>query len=163
MAEISDDLDLFGEPRVEPKETRGRKAHVRSVEVSKKVAISRAMGRTEAEIAELVGLDAKTLRKYYSRELQKASQMVKALLDEALFQSAIVEGKVGSQRLLYDRLRLGEAAVPLAPIQGRAERPAKAAPKPKAAPKSEKLGKKAQAALDAQTADQGTSWGKILN
>lgn len=112
------------------------------------------MGRTEDEIAALVGIDPKTLRKYYSRELEKASELVEAVLDEAIFHAAIVEKRVGAQRLLRERLDRGKAAVPLAPKKA-------ASPAPRAR-KAEPVGKKAQADIDAKTAHEGTTWGDVL-
>lgn len=114
------------------------------------------MGRTVEEIAGLAGLDEKTLRKYYSRELERAADMVEALLDEAIFEQAVVHGRVGAQRLLKEQLARGKAAVPIISSPSR-RKPAPAA-KPAAAP----LGKKAQADADAISAHQGTTWADAL-
>lgn len=151
-AEKAGPTDLFGLPLVEPRDRRGRKAHKRSAEVSRKIALSRAFGRTVAEISAIVGLDEKTLRKYYSRELEKAPELVEAVLDEAIFEQAMA-GRVGAQRLMKEMLAKGKAAVPLPGRPARQTRQAKIAP----------LGKKAQADADAQDAHKGTSWGDILH
>jgi len=151
MAEKPAQVDFWGVPLPEPKDRRGRKAHVRNDEVAKNIALSRATGSTVEDIAELVGLDPKTLNKYYSRELEKAPELVEAVLDRAIFEQAM-QGRVGAQRLMKEMLARGKAAVPLAR--------AKATGRKK--PTSEPLGKKAQASADAVTAHQGTSWGEVL-
>lgn len=155
MAENSPPTDLFGEPILPAKEKRGRPSHVRTVELSRKIALSRAVGRTIEQIKSLVGLDEKTLRKYYSRELEKAPELVEAVLDEAIFEQAM-QGRVGAMRLMKEMLDRGKAAVPISA----GKRSAPAAPKPKA--KVEAPGKKAQANTDAISAHQGTSWAEAL-
>lgn len=100
-------------------------------------------------IALRVGLSEPTLRQYYFRELSEGATLARAVLVERQWERA-KEGVVGAARFIREEFEKGEAAVPV----GRRAAPAE--------PKAEKLGKKAQADADAQTAHKGTSWGDLL-
>lgn len=149
MSEESDGpKDLLGDPWTPPRDPRGRKRHRRLPQVAEKVAVLRALGHRVEDIARRLGLSEPTLRKYYFRELENASALAEAVLDEKIWTRAM-EGSVPAQRLLKDMLAKGKAAVPLKPV--------------KAPEKAPKLGKKEQANLDALSAHEGTSWGDLLN
>lgn len=148
--ENSGPKDLFGDPWTPPRDPRGRKSHRRMPQVAEKVAVLRAMGKTVEQIALRIGLSEPTLRKYYFRELEHGHALVESVLDEAIWGRAMA-GVVGAQRLAKEMLAKGGAAVPVAKT-----------PRPGTS-KAEPLGKKAQAAVDAKTAHEGTSWGEVLN
>jgi predicted transcriptional regulator len=153
MGDDSAPKDLFGDPFTPPRDPRGRKSHKRLPQLAERIALYRATGKTIEEIEALVFLSAPTLRKYYFRELENGATMVEAVLDAKIFEKAMA-GTVGAMRLLKDQLEKGKAAVPV----GR-----KGAARAPRAPKEERLGKKAQAEVDAKGAHKGTSWGDILN
>ncbi len=142
--------DLLGDPWTEPRDPRGRKRHRYTPQLAEKIAVLRATGATKEEISQRVGLSVPTIDKYYFRSLEHGPGLVKALLTEALLEAAIKGGKVGAFRLAFELLERGEAQVPVA-----SRRKAQTEPE-------EKLGKKAQADVDAQAAHEGTSWADVL-
>lgn len=62
--------DLFGNPVTPPREGRGRPAHEPTVETRNRVLLAFVRGLGHADAAKLIGIDAKTLRKHYSRECE---------------------------------------------------------------------------------------------
>lgn len=157
-APTSGDVDLFGEPWTPPKDPRGRKEHGRSVQVSEKVAVLRATGASQEEIAELVGLSVKTLAKYYSRELNEGPALAKALVDQVMFRKAL-GGNVSAAKYVQGRFKDGDASLAQQRVKARSTKPDEdedegsggAGPAPVA-----KLGKKAERhALAAQVAAAG--------
>lgn len=104
------DTDLFGDPWTPPKDPRGRKAHVRKPQIAEKIAVLRATGATEEEIEARIGLSVKTIRKYYSRELDGGPQLIEALVNERMFAEAM-KGKVGAARFVKEQLEKGRATV----------------------------------------------------
>lgn len=137
-------VDLLGDPWRELPDPRGRPKHRFSPQIAETVAVLRATGTTEADIALRIGISEPTLRKYYFRQLEQGPTVVRALLDEALLREAM-KGKVSAINAARARLDEGQAAVPIAPE-----------------PKAEKLGKKAAADAEAKAAPGG-SWGAILH
>lgn len=145
MVDESEGLkDLLGDPWVPPRDPRGRKRHRRLPQIAEKVGVLRGLGHTVEQIALRLGLSVPTLRKYYFRELDQGADLAEAVLNEKLWERAMA-GSVPAMRLLREAMTRGRAAVPVA------RRPA-----------AEKPGKKEQAALDAQSAHEGTSWGNLL-
>ncbi|MFZ4605166.1 MAG: hypothetical protein ACOYM5_02810 [Caulobacter sp.] len=150
MAEKSDPpVDLLGDPWTPPRDPRGRKRHKRSPQIAEKIALFRATGLTVEQIACRSGLSEPTLRKYYFRELENADALARSVLVEAMYDKA-KSGVVGAARFLREEFERGEVAVPVA----KQLRPAAEA--------HEKLGKKAAADRDAQTAHGGTEWEHVL-
>lgn len=132
-------VDLFGEPLLPIRDRRGRRSFAVSKENQRFVAIRAADGWTHDMIAEDIGCDAKTLRKYFSRELTSGRVfMVGELLD--ILHRRAREGHVPSAKALLDRY---EDVGPVAP---RNRRPAEDDDDPAPTP----LGKKEKAVLDAQ-------------
>jgi hypothetical protein len=76
--------DLFGNPWLEPKDSRGRKAHAFDKEVAEKIIKSRGTGASTEAVAMFVGLDEKTLRKYYSRQLKIGAEVYRLMLVDRL-------------------------------------------------------------------------------
>jgi hypothetical protein len=135
-------VDLLGDPWTEAKDPRGRKRHKRSKQVSETIAVLRASGATEEEIAARVLLDGKTLRKYYSRELAKGPALARAVLIEGLWGKA-KSGNVSAARVILAELGKGDARLANEAIARREKAtPAASAPE----------GKKAQAKADADAA-----------
>lgn len=62
--------DLFGEPVLPRKEGRGRPEHEWTLERSNRVLLALVRGLKLKETAKLIGVDVKTLRKHYFRELE---------------------------------------------------------------------------------------------
>ena len=70
----------------------GRKAHTPSAEQRKTVEAMSAYGIPQEDIASVIGLDSKTLRKYYSEELAVAKAKANAKVAENLFRKATGDG-----------------------------------------------------------------------
>jgi transcriptional regulator with XRE-family HTH domain len=64
-------VDLFGDLTTLPSGRRGRPAHRWSQNSANRVILALAMGYSDAEIAEGLGVSAPTLRKYYFSELKR--------------------------------------------------------------------------------------------
>ncbi len=101
-----------------------------------------AAGWTHKRIAEDMGVDEKTLRKHFSRELENGAVFVDGLMLDVLFKR-VREGHTPSIRQL--RERLAEAG-PMAPRNKPSERDEDDDAEERAAP----LGKKEQRLQDAQ-------------
>lgn len=149
MAEDSEQpCDLFGDPWSPPRDPRGRKRHKRIPQLAEKVAVLRGAGLTPANIALRVGLSEPTLRKYYFRELEEGATLARAVLVESLWAKA-KSGSAAAARMIREEFDKGQAAIPVSRRRTDEAKP-------------EKLGKKAQAAVDAQSAHEGTTWGDLL-
>jgi lambda repressor-like predicted transcriptional regulator len=146
------DVDLFGAPVSQIRERWGRPCFAKSKENQELVALLVTAGWSQTRIARHLGCDEKTLRKHFSRELERGADMIEAMaLQVSLQKMRQGNGQaIGRILDLVDKVNL---ALPggSRPTQ---QKPAEKKPEP--------LGKKAQAAADAQTAHQGTSWGETL-
>lgn len=110
MADENEGLtDLWGDPWTPERDPRGRKSHKRTVQMAENIAVLRASPLTEEEIAARVGLDPKTLRKYYSRELKSGPALAKAVLLEAMWKKAKA-GNVSAARYIREEFGRGEVA-----------------------------------------------------
>ena len=99
-----------------------------------------ACGIREREIGLVIGISEPTLRLYFRHELDIGLIEANTKVDASLFATALKGGREGTDAAkFWLRCRAGWSEY--APL--RHERP-------------ERLGKKAQAALDAETADEGT-------
>lgn len=104
-----------------------------------------AAGWAQARIAEDMGIDEKTLRKYFSRELQMGATFVDGVMLDVLMRK-VREGHTPSIRQLRERLL---DAGPAAPRRG--EKPSdRDDDQDEDAPGAAPLGKKDQARLEAQ-------------
>jgi len=128
--ENSEQLDLLGDPWRPLKDQRGRKQHKWQAQLAEKVALLRASGLSHEEIADRVSLDPKTIRKYYSRELDNGPALAKAQIVEVIYAKA-KEGNVSAARYIEDVFE-----------KGRARRIATGQNKPVPKPVAPKLGKK---------------------
>lgn len=141
------------------KRGRGRPAHVPTPALRRKVANAAGGGMKHWQIAEALGLSPDTLVKYYQAELSTVAASKRLEVIDAMQRQA-VKGSVSAARL-YLAQEPELAAPPL--IDGDtpvAPQPPTAAPAP--APKPAAVGKKEQAAIDAQTAHIGTEWADLL-
>lgn len=111
-------VDLWGDPWTPEPDPRGRKRHKRSVQIAENIAVLRASPLTEEEIAARVGLDPKTLRKYYSRELKSGPALAKAVLMEAMWAKAKA-GNVSAARFIREEFARGEVAEAEARVKDR--------------------------------------------
>jgi hypothetical protein len=71
----------------------GRPRHAPEITDRRQVEALAGYGVPEAEIAGLVGIDAKTLRKHYRKELDHGHTKANAKVAENLFRIAIGEGR----------------------------------------------------------------------
>jgi len=102
-------VDLWGDPWTPEPDPRGRKRHKRDPHLAENIAVLRASELTEEEIAARIGLDPKTLRKYYSRELRSGPALAKAVLTEAMWKKA-KGGNVSAARYIREEFSKGDVA-----------------------------------------------------
>ena len=138
------EVDLFGNLLVPPKDLRGRKAYGKSSQNQELVANLRAFGKTHDQIAAVLGCDAKTLRKYYSRELDQGSLILEA---EAI---SVLVRKMKSGNIAATKHVLEMASLQTMPTRKPEEQKAVRDP----------VGKKEMLARDASQPPAG--WGDIL-
>lgn len=111
-------------------------------------------GIPEADIARVMKIDAKTLRKYYREELDLGAIKATTSVAQTLYGIATdrTHPKCAPAGMFWLKCRAGwsEYAPP---------------PPPKApeAPRPEAIGKKEQADLDADGAEIGTGWADVVN
>lgn len=135
--------DLFGNPLLPLKDPRGRKAYSKSKENQLLVIDLRAAGMKHSEIALVLGCDEKTLRKYYSRELEEASILVQAEAVRVLMHK-MRTGNLSATRQVLEISSLQHAPKKTKQVESR--------PEP--------VGKKRQ--LDEAAADVPEGWGDLL-
>jgi hypothetical protein len=135
------EVDLFGRPSMPLKDPRGRKSYKKTPQNQAFVENRAAEGITHEEIAAEMGIDAKTLRKYYSPELSSSRLRIIGEMVDVLRQRAR-QGNVAAAKTLLDRY---EDAAPLAPRNRRA-----AEEDDDDQGQDTPLGKKEQAVLEAQ-------------
>lgn len=136
--------DLLGDEVRAYRDPRGRKKFKNSNALQEYIAVCAAAGMENKEIADAVGCCDKTLRNRFFSALTKGKAVKRAEAITKLWELGIG----GSVPALKAFLALTEkgAAVP-----------------PPKAPRPEKLGKKEQAEIDAQSAHQDTGWDALLN
>lgn len=122
---------------------RGRPAFAPTAEQRRQVKAMAAYGVPHDDIATVLGIDPKTLRKHFWVELQTGGIEANAKVAQSLFQRATTEkGSAGvTAAIFWLRVRAGWK-----------EAHAEAEP-----------GKKAERERIAQTAERGTDWEALLN
>lgn len=153
MADADFVLDLFGLPAVPPQEARGRPEHRWCLENSNRVLLAFARGLSQADAAVMIGIDAKTLRKHYSRECAMRATAALRLEQRQLerLNTQAEAGNVAAEKALADRiekLRMRDQAKRVGVQERR-----KAEPEP---------GKKITRKLAARTAGQDTPWEDLI-
>ena len=138
------DFDLWGDPVPQRPEKRGRPTHVPTPEKRLRVSVLRALNQSHEEIAAAMGVSEPTLRKHYLPELKggMAQKRAEALV---LLYTEVQKGNVSAIKEFLRQVERSD----LTP----------AAAKPTRAPK---LGKKAQAAIDAAMPDPTSSMGELM-
>lgn len=139
MPEISEPVDLLGDPLRALPDKRGRRKLRFHQEVYENVEVLAAGGLSHDDIADAVGISAPTLRKYFRPELGKAAARQRARVLAVLAKQAD-KGNVSAARAYLSEIDRHQAA---AHFQRR-ERNA-----PAAAPAPSRIGKKAAARADA--------------
>lgn len=149
MGEI---FDLFGERVTQAERKAGRPVHVVTPEKRNKVMILLALGWSNERIAGALAISLPTLRKHYFSEL-KARDVARDRLDATRF--AIVweqarGGNVGAIKELGRMIERSDLMHMRDAFGDAPETPNRA------------LGKKEAAALEAETAGEGSEWGDDL-
>lgn len=108
-------------------------------------------GIPHEEIAAVIGIDDKTLRKHYREELDIAAPKASAMVAQTLYGIATDRNhpKCASAAMFWLKCRAGWRERDQTPVDDFDRMP-------------EPLGKKAQANKDAETAGVGTDWGDDL-
>jgi len=147
------DFDLLGDPIPDGFGKRGRPPHLVTAENRRKVMVLAAFDKNEMQIAAALGISGPTLRKHYFRELKsrlEARQRLEGKLLGALMKE-VDAGNVSAIHKVFKRLDRHDLALGVQP-----------AAKARTA-KPPKLGKKAQAEIDAQDVTGEGRWGALLN
>lgn len=136
--------DLFGEKPSPYRDPRGRSKMKLTNELRDRVAMLRASGMTQQEIADAIGCSVPTLTQYFSLELNEGKATKRAEMLDTLWKAAM-GGNVTAMRTW---LALNEKNV---------------FPRDVVKPKSEpKLGKKEQALIDAKAAPSQGGWADVV-
>lgn len=139
--------DLLGDPVTSIRDPRGRRSAVGSMgirkEVQRVIMSLRAAGQSQEQIAEYLRMDVKTLRKYFSRELDHGATLLEGLAMQVLVKR-MLDGSVS-------------AAKQVMAVAGLRSAPKTAKPDAK---KPEPIGKKERLNRDAKVASG--DWGDIL-
>jgi hypothetical protein len=138
------DIDLFGSPIQPIRDRRGRPSFRKDKPNQDFVMVRAAAGWTHKRIAEDMGIDEKTLRKHFSRELENGAVFIDGLMLDVLLRR-VREGHTPSIRQLRERL---QDAGPTAPRSGR--KVDEGDEDDEAAATASPLGKKEQRVQDAQ-------------
>jgi hypothetical protein len=95
------DLDMFGNPALPIRDRRGRPSFKKDKENQDFVAVRIAAGWSQKRIAENMGVDEKTLRKYFSRELELGAVFIEGVVLDVLLRRTR-EGHAPSVRQLRE-------------------------------------------------------------
>lgn len=82
------DVDLFGAPLNQVRELWGRRSFAKNKENQRLVSLLVTTGFTQEEIANQLGCDAKTLRKYFSRELAEGKERIRTEMMQVIYAAA---------------------------------------------------------------------------
>jgi len=102
-SEAGQEVDLFGQPILPIRDRRGRKSFKKDKENQDFVCVRIAAGWSQKRIAEDMGIDEKTLRKHFSRELEFGTTFVDGVMLDVLMRR-VREGHSPSIRQLRERL-----------------------------------------------------------
>jgi hypothetical protein len=140
------EFDLLGDPVRAIRDPRGRPSFAKTKENQLLVIQLRAKGWSQEQIAEFMGPDAKTLRKYFSRELDHGALFLEGIAMQALVKKMLA----GNVTAIKAVLEISQATN--APRGKGTEKPEAKAPK---------LGKKEMISGEAKTPPAG--WGDLIN
>lgn len=106
--------DLFGQPVAALRDRRGRPSFKKDKENQDFVAVRVAAGWAQKRIAENMGIDEKTLRKHFSRELEMGATLVDGVMLDVLMRR-VREGHMPSVKQLRERILDAGPAAPRRP------------------------------------------------
>ncbi|MGL5447888.1 MAG: hypothetical protein ACRDBL_11320, partial [Rhabdaerophilum sp.] len=154
VADVELGLDLFGQPVLPPQEGRGRPEHRWTLENSNLVLLAFARRLSHADAASVIGIDAKTLRKHYSREcaMRATAELRLEMRQLARLNARAEKGNVGAERLLANliaSMRMRDQVKRVGSQERRRAEPV--------------LGKKVVRKMSARTAAKDTPWDELLN
>jgi transcriptional regulator with XRE-family HTH domain len=136
--------DLFGEAPSPYRDPRGRKKMRVTNDLRDRIAMLRASGMTQQEIADAIGCSVPTLVEFFSLELNEGKSAKRAEMLDTLWSAA----KGGNVTAMRTWLALNDKGV---------------SPRDVIRPKAEpKLGKKEQALVDAKTAPAASGWAGVV-
>jgi hypothetical protein len=124
----------------------GRPPHTPTETTSKQVERMAAIGLPETDIATVIGITAPTLRRHYRKELDIGLAKANLAVATNLFRQATKDDPRSFPHIKFW-------------LNCRAGWSEYAPPPP---PRPEPLGKKQVRQLEAETAEQGTTWGDVL-
>lgn len=128
-----------------------RKPHRPTTRIRRMVRLATAGGIVQRDIAGALGIDEKTLRKYYADEIDNGAAVANAAVVAALFRTATAGGREGTTAAIWwTKCRMGWSEY-------------KAPPPPPKPPKPPAKGKKELAEEMAGTAlGEAPGWGSLL-
>lgn len=129
----------------------GRPSHQPTEKDRKTVQSMTSFGISQMDIAEVLGISDRTLRKYYAREIAIGATVANSAVAQTMFQIATTSANASAAVAAgkwWLACRAGWKPA-TTEMQDRASAP-------------EATGKKAQQARDAETAGSGTEWGNDL-
>jgi transcriptional regulator with XRE-family HTH domain len=141
VGEMRDMFDGTSSPYRDP---RGRKKMRINKELRDRVAMLRASGMTQEQIADAIGCSVPTLAQYFSLELNEGKAAKRAEMIETLWNAGIA----GNVTAMKAWLALNDR-----------DTSPKAITRPRAEPK---LGKKEQALVDAKAAPHSGGWADVV-
>ena len=131
--------------RMKTKDKGGRPGHAPDDRGRQMVELLSGFGIPQDKIADVIGVDGKTLRKHYATELQRGAATVEAKLVGNLLKLASGSDGTALKAITFAlQCRFGWSLYASPPPE----------PKP--------LGKKEQLQMEAETAHAGNSWGELL-
>lgn len=126
----------------------GKQQHHPTAEQRAMVEAMAGYGIPHDDIATVVGIDPKTLRVHYREQLDRGHIVANTKVAANLFKIATGTGREAvTAAIFWLKARAGWSEY---------------APAPASAPKDAPLGKKAEADMAAQTAEQGTDWANLI-
>jgi hypothetical protein len=138
--------DLVLANRMKTKDKGGRPGHAPDDRSRQMVEVLSGFGIPQDKIADVIGVDGKTLRKHYAREVQRGAATVEAKLVGNLLKLAGGSDGTALKAIMFAlQCRFGWSLY--APPPPEPKRP---------------LGKKEQLQMEAETAHAGNSWGELL-
>lgn len=115
---------MFGNPSLPIRDRRGRPSFAKTKENQDFVAVRIAAGWSQKRIAENMGIDEKTLRKYFSRELELGAVFIEGVILDVLLRRTR-EGHAPSIRQLREVYSDGKRSAIERDISTQNERPEK--------------------------------------
>jgi hypothetical protein len=133
------------------------KKYKRDESVAGLVQTLAGFGIPQEDIARHLKVDPKTLRANYRDELDNGTTVANAKVAESLYKAATATDAKG--KLVYKNAVTAQIFW----LKTRAGWSEYSPPPSVAMPTEKKLGKKQQAELDAETADEGTPWSELVH